>query len=171
VVGIFINYRNSSSSLQDSTLTAPIASKAKLALGKLQHTATRNGKKEWTLTAESASMMDGEKKKTHIIKPSVIFFLEDGGKVYLTANRGILDISSNNMEAFGNVKVIHKEYVLYTQKLIYLHKVRKILSRDSVKIKGSNFALRSKFMVYDLNKKTSTFRGHVKGLLYENIIL
>ncbi len=170
VVGIFINYRNLPSNLQDSALTAIIDRNAKLALGKIQHTATRNGKKEWTLTAESASMMDG-KKKTHIKKPSVIFYLEDGEKVYLTANRAIMDIASNNMEAIGNVKVIHKEYVLYTQKLIYLHKVRKILSREPVKIKGSKFVLRSKFMLYDLNQKTSLFKGSVKGFLYENIIL
>ncbi len=170
VVGIFIHYRNLPSNLQDSALTAIIDRNAKLALGKIRHTATRNGKKEWTLTAESASMMDG-KKKTHIVNPSIIFYLEDGEKVYLTANRAILDIASNNMEAIGNVKVLHKEYVLYTQKLIYLHKVRKILSRDSIKIKGSNFVLRSKSLVYDLNKKTSIFQGRVKGLLYENIIL
>jgi LPS export ABC transporter protein LptC len=171
VVGIFINYRNSSSSLQDSALTSIIDSNAKLALGKIQHTATRNGKKEWTLTAESAIMMDGKKKKTLITKPSIIFYLENGEKVYLTANRAILNIASNNMEAIGNVKVIHKEYVLYTQKLIYLHKVRKLLSRNPIKIEGSNFVLRSKSLVYDLNKKTSILQGRVKGLLYENIIL
>jgi hypothetical protein len=55
--------------------------------------------------------------------------------------------------------------------LTYLHKVRKILSRNSIKIEGSNFVLQSKSLVYDLNKKTSIFQGHVKGLLYENIIL
>lgn len=171
VVGIFINYRNLPLNSQDVALKATLNNKAKLALGKIQHTATRNGKKEWTLTAESASVTDGKKMETHIKKPSVVFYLEDGEKVYLTANRAILDTTSNNMKAIGNVKIIHKKYVLYTRKLIYLHKARKILSRDPIKIEGSNFVLRSKSLVYDINKKTSIFRGRVKGLFYENIFL
>ena len=171
VVGIFIKYRNTPPHVQKVGRTATMGGKARLALGKIEHTATRNGKKEWTLTAESASMMDGKRKKMLIQKPSVVFFLEDGEKVYLTADRGVLDTVSNNMEAIGDVKVTHKAYVLKTQRLVYLHKKRKILSRNPVKIEGKKFVLRSKSMVYDLDKKTSIFEGRVKGVLYENIIL
>ena len=60
IIAVFSTYRN----ILDKTagLKSAIQSAAKMSLGKVHHTATRDGVIEWSLDANSARLLD--KKKT-----------------------------------------------------------------------------------------------------------
>ncbi len=169
VISVFIGYRRLLN--QHAELISVIErSKANISIGEIHHTATRNGKKEWTLNAVSARVM-GDQKQTIVEKPSVVFFLNDGGKVYLTAKQGIIETASNNMTAKGNVVVKNGQYTLKTENLYYHHKKRVLVAKAPVKITGEMFDLKSNFMVYNLKTKKTRFRGKVRGTINEAMSL
>jgi len=169
VVAIFIGYRRLS---VDPGNTAAILKKtrADIALQQIRHTATRDGRDEWTLTAKSAQVL-GKKNRTVIDSPSVVFFLNDGGKVYLTAKKGILMPETNDLEAVGDVTVTHEDYVMKTERLRYEHQNRVIYSKDPVTIEGKRFSVVADRMVYDLNSQTSTFKGNVESSIHDTLSL
>jgi len=169
IISVFIGYRRLLNQ-QDKLVSVIQRSKANISIGEVHHTATRNGKKEWTLKAVSARVM-GEQKQTIVEKPSVVFFLNDGSKVYLTAKQGILETASNNMTAKGNVVVKNEQYTLKTEKLFYNHKKRIIVTRAPVKITGDLFHLKANSMVYNFSTKETWFRGKVKGTINEGMSL
>jgi len=113
----------------------------------------------------------GDQKQTIVEKPSVVFFLNDGGKVYLTAKQGIIETASNNMTAKGNVVVKNGQYTLKTENLYYHHKKRVLVAKAPVKITGEMFDLKSNFMVYNLKTKKTRFRGKVRGTINEAMSL
>ena len=95
IVSVFIGYRQVSNAPE--LLLSSIKEGANLSLGKIRQTATRDGKKEWSLEADSANYMEAE-NKVDLKNLSVIYFLKDNREVYLTADRGILQTDSNDIE-------------------------------------------------------------------------
>ncbi|OGP63014.1 MAG: LPS export ABC transporter periplasmic protein LptC [Deltaproteobacteria bacterium RBG_13_49_15] len=169
VVAVFIGYR---SVFQKPGKAISILNqrKATISLAEIQHTATRDGKKEWTLTAKSAHFVS-EKKKTYIQSPYVVFFLDDGGEVFLSAREGVINTDSNDITASGDVEIKHKDYVLNAQKLYYIHESRLIFSKLPVEIRGARFHLTADRMSYDLKTNKSVLDGNVKGTLNEKMQL
>ncbi|MBW1777683.1 MAG: LPS export ABC transporter periplasmic protein LptC [Deltaproteobacteria bacterium] len=143
---------------------------AEIALKKIRHTATRNGRDEWTLTAKSARVME-DHNRTVIDSPSVVFYMKDGKKVYLTAKQGILEPKTNDLEAIGDVTVNYEIYVLKTQRLHYDHQKRRIYSKVPVTIEGDRIFLAADRMVYDLDTQTSTFKGNIESRIHERFVL
>ena len=60
IVSVFIGYRQVSNAPE--LLLSSIKEGANLSLGKIRQTATRDGKKEWSLEADSANYMEAENK-------------------------------------------------------------------------------------------------------------
>ncbi|NIW00262.1 LPS export ABC transporter periplasmic protein LptC, partial [Candidatus Saccharibacteria bacterium] len=66
----------------------------------------------------------------------VTFFLDDASEITLTADKGILNTDSNDIEVSGNVVVINREYKLLTEELNYAHDKRVLYSTAPVTISG-----------------------------------
>lgn len=145
-------------------------SKANISIGKAHQTATRNGRKEWSLDAASADYM--AKNSQAIFKDlSVTFYLKDETKVFITANQGILRTDSNDMEIYGNVVVRNKDYKLRCENLYYKHDKRIIFSKVPVNITGNSFELVADSMLLNLNNNRALFEGKVKGTFSEQFTL
>jgi len=168
IIAVFSTYRN----ILDETagLKSVIHSAAKMSLGKLHHTATRDGVIEWSLDASSAKLLD-EKKQLILDDLSVVFYMKDGEKAYLTAEKGFLHTESNDIEVAGNVVVKNDNYVLKTEKLNYEHTRRIFFSNVSVKISSDSEKLTADSISFDLNTKKTMLEGNVKGIFSENINL
>ena len=168
VIAIFVGYRRISN--QPASLLANLGDKANVSLGSIQHTATRDGVKEWTLEAKSARLI--EKEKHLILKDlSLVYYMRDGREVYLTAREGILNTASNDIEVTGNVVVISEPYELKTEKLNYKHRNRKIYSNVPVRVISTTSYLGADAMSFDLNTNKVQFRGNVEGIFAEKIRL
>ena len=168
IIAVFSTYRN----ILDETagLKSVIHSAAKMSLGKLHHTATRDGVIEWSLDASSAKLLD-EKKQLILDDLSVVFYMKDGEKAYLTAEKGFLHTESNDIEVTGNVVVKNNNYVLKTEKLNYEHTRRILFSNVSVEISSDSEKLTADSISFDLNTKKTMLEGNVKGIFSENINL
>jgi len=118
VVAVFVGYRKVSNAPE--LLLSSIKEGANLSLGKIRQTATRDGRKEWSLEAGSADYMENDKKA--VLKDLFItYFLEDNREVYLNADQGILNTETNDIEFSGHVVIRNENYRLTTEKLSYEH--------------------------------------------------
>lgn len=158
VVIVFIGYRQVSNAPE--LLLSSIQEGANLSLGKIRQTATRDGKKEWTLVAESANYMEAQ-TKVELKKLSVIYYLKDNREVHLEADRGMLQTVTNDIEFFGNVVIRNDEYRMKTEHLSYQHEKRFIFCNKPVRIWGKGAEVTAESAAYDLNADKIVLKGNV----------
>ncbi|MDP4980096.1 MAG: LPS export ABC transporter periplasmic protein LptC [Desulfobacterales bacterium] len=158
IVSVFIGYRQVSNAPE--LLLSSIKEGANLSLGKIRQTATRDGKKEWSLEADSANYMEAE-NKVDLKNLSVIYFLEDNREVYLEADRGILQTDTNDIEFSGNVVIRNEAYQMKTEHLNYEHGRRIIICDQSIRIAGQGAELTAESAKYDLNADKIVLKGNV----------
>ena len=165
VVAIFIGYRQIFSAPE--MLVSSIQDGANLSLGKIRQTATRDGKKEWSLEAGSAHYMENKKKA--VLKDLFItYYLENNQKVYLKADNGILNTSTNDIEFSGNVIVNNDDYRMKTKELHYKHKRRLIFSDVPVNISGEAAEISANSLTYELETNKIVLTGDVTTSLSQN---
>lgn len=162
VVWIFIQSRQNPIPI----LLPEKATQSVLTLSRIHHTATKDGAVQWELEAKSAEMQSNNGQVV-LKDPEVVFFLEDGKRVKLSANKGILNTKNNNIKVHGNVSVAYDRYTLKTEELTYHHKRRRLQANVPVQIIGQAFDLKAASMIYNLNTDQTIFKGDVKGTIYE----
>ena len=168
VIGIYLGFRQDSKIAE--SVPESIEPDATLSIGKIHQTATRKGKKEWSLEASSAHYID--KTNQMVLKDlSVIFFLKDNSEVTLAADRGILQTDSNDIAVSGNVVLNNKEYKLLTEKLNYAHDRRVLYSSAPVIISGASAQLAADSISFDLNSNKITMEGSVEATIAKNFDL
>jgi LPS export ABC transporter protein LptC len=154
---------------QEAALPVPMpAVDALMTLAKVHQTATKGGKVQWELDAESAQL-EAKGGRMILKAPVVEFHMEDGTKVHLTAEKGILHTSSNDMEVTGNVHLHNDRYTLLADVLVYQHKQRMLRSDAPVHIKSAAMTLRADKMTYNLDKNLAKFIGRVEGSLDDGL--
>lgn len=168
ILSIFVGQRRAYD--KENHIVSDVQSKANISIGKVHQTATRNGITEWNLDAASVEYID--KSNQAIFQDlSVTFYLKDKTKVYLTANQGILETDSNDIEVLGNVVVKNAFYSLKTENLHYKHNSRTIFSKVPVKISGNSLDFAADSMSLNLITNKTLLQGRVKGTLNEKITL
>ena len=141
-----------------------------LSIGKIQHTATRNGITEWSLEAGSADY--NNENHTAILRDlSVTFYLKNNETAILTAEKGILMTNTFDIEVSGNVVMKNKGYSIKAQKLSYRHDKKIIYSDTPIKIAGTDFSLSADNLSLDLLNNITILKGHVKGIFNETYAL
>jgi LPS export ABC transporter protein LptC len=162
IVAVFVGYRRVYNAPE--MLLSSIKDGANLSLGKIKQTATRDGKKEWSLEAGSAHYIENEKKA--VLKDLfVTYFLKDGREVYLDADQGILNTDTNDIEFSGHVVVRNKEYRLITDRLNYEQARRFIFCNDPVRIEGNSTRITADSLSFDLNANKIILSGNVVAAL------
>ena len=162
ITTVFIGYKQVVTAPEQ--LLSSIKDGANLSLGKIRQTATRNGKKEWSLEAGSAHYI--ENNKTAVLKDLFItYFLKDNREVYLEAEEGILQTDTNDIEFSGNVVVRNEDYQLRTKRLSYENGPRVIFTNDPVQISGKDVQLSANSLKYDLNADQINLTGNVEGVV------
>lgn len=144
-----------------------IDSKAALVLSSMHQTSTKNGVKEWTIDATSAKLLK-DKNKVIMENVSIVFFMKNLKKIYLSSKHGALDTKTHDMTFTDNVKVRHSGYTLETEILHYEQKRHMIYSTKHVRIKDHDSMIEGDSLKVDLNKNRTILRGNVKGLFSEN---
>jgi lipopolysaccharide export system protein LptC len=98
-------------------------------------TETSEGKKNWTLWASYAAMYNA--KNLVDAKTISIEFFDSNGKRYsrMTADQGLVDQRTNNLEAIGRVRIVTETGVhMETDSLHWLNQSQKIVSESFVKV-------------------------------------
>lgn len=165
---VFIGYRRVLN--QNKQHVSVSSGQAGISINKFNQIASRNGIKEWRLDAGSAKYID-PKKRAVLQDISVTFFLKNNRKTHLSADHGVLQTQSNDIEVNGNVIVSNQNYRLKTKSLLYQHGKRVIYSRDPVQMTGDSFQFSAKSMSFDLNSNQTTLVGNVEGTISEDFAL
>jgi LPS export ABC transporter protein LptC len=166
VIGVFYHFRRNTTG---TTIALPseTATNAIMALSRVHQTATKDGTIQWELDAAAAELETGTGKMI-LQSPKVIFFLDDGTQVNLTAREGILFTRNKNIEVRGNVRLKNNRYTLTTDVLAYEHDRRLLKSDAPVQIAGRDIELNAATLIYDLNTDQARFVGRVEGKLFAN---
>jgi LPS export ABC transporter protein LptC len=168
VIGIYIGFKQDRKIAE--SVSQSVEPDATLSIGKIHQTATRNGKKEWSLEADSAHYI--EKNNQMILKDlKVVFFLRDNSEINIKADQGILKIDSNDIEVSGNVVLRNQEYKLVTEKLTYVHDRRVLHSNVPATIFSTSTQLTADSMALDLNSKKLTLEGRVETTIDQDFAL
>jgi LPS export ABC transporter protein LptC len=168
VIVVYVGYRGLSDA--PDLILSSIQDGADMSIGKIHQTATRDGKREWSLEASSAHYIE-TKKQVILNDLFVTYFLEDNSEVYLTAQRGVLDTGTNDMEVEGNIIIKKDNYQLTTENLNYEHKRRIITCNAPVRISGTAASISANSASFDLNTKKVTLEGNVESTVSENSAL
>ncbi|MEW6685668.1 MAG: LPS export ABC transporter periplasmic protein LptC [Candidatus Edwardsbacteria bacterium] len=97
---------------------------------------TREGKKNWVLTAKEAKSFE-QRKEIELKELRLDFYRGESEEHYstLTAEKGKVNVQTNDMTAYGNVIVISaKGEKLETQSLNWLNGPQKIVTEDFIRL-------------------------------------
>ncbi len=166
VIATFVTYRKSFDNPEK--LVDMLPANTQVSMGAFEHTATKDGRTQWRLEAESASLMD-DKQKLVLKTPAVVFFRENGDKVFLNAETGTLQTKANNITMSGNVVARTAAYRFETDSALYDHQRRFLTSQTPIKITTDRAELAADAMTFDLETNKATFNGNVKGVFREKI--
>jgi len=161
IIAVFIIFRIYSKNPEK--LVKHIATKADISLNNIHHIATKQGKKQWELDAQSAEYIK-KNDITLLNKISVVFYLKNDEKIFLKAAKGYLKVNSNDLEIKGQVSLNYNEYNMTTDSLLYSEQTRTILTKSPVSIKGNLFSLSGDFMSFDINNKKIVIEKNVVGI-------
>ncbi|MDJ0783836.1 MAG: LPS export ABC transporter periplasmic protein LptC [Desulfosarcinaceae bacterium] len=143
---------------------------ATMALTNVRQTAVKNGIKEWHLEALAATLLEA-KHQMILEQPTVEFFMENGEQLTLTAQKGILDTKTNDIQVSGQVVVRHQAYTLTGEAFAYSHAEERLVSQAPVTIIGDRLRLTAARMTVDLNTQQTELAGDVKGILNDTFSL
>ena len=160
VTVVFIMYRRAAIDPEEFIASSPF--KADLSIGEVHQIATRNGRREWNLDADSAHYLNAEKKLI-LQDISMTFFMENQREVLLTARRGVLMTETKNVVVDGDVVLISDDARMTTEKLSYAHENMVLVADSPVNIMGDAYQLTAESMSLDLAGERVEFNGDVKG--------
>lgn len=170
LAGVFVHYRKVLNHVTPDFLPEKAGAGALVLLKNLRQTATRDGTVEWSLDAKSAQLAE-DKNQTVLKNFAVTFYTREGTPIFVTADEGVLQIDSKDIEASGHVVVKRDDYQLETDCLYYEHSRRMIYSRRPVKITAEAFSLTADTVSFELDAKKTQFKGNVQGILHDSILL
>lgn len=168
VAAVFVGYRRVMNEARG--LAPSLRDGAGMAISCVRQTAVRNGVTEWCLDAVSGEYINAE-ARAEFTAPSVTFFMEDGGKIVMTAARGTVRTDSNNIRVSGEVVVQDQEIVLKTEALNYDNARRLFFTDVPVALSGAEFDLTADSASLDLKSRQAVLKGNVQGTLNESLEL
>lgn len=140
----------------------PEKSEATLSISRFAHTATREGKKEWTLVADTAEMFEGS-REVELSRLEVVIFTKDGEEIKMYADHGWTNLASKNIRAWDNVVVCHPEYTLRTQRLNYQHDSRIIETDTPLEVIGNAMVFTADAARYEIDDEKTTLTGNIES--------
>jgi len=162
VTAIFLTYRTPEPT-QEAEI-APVESQADISIGKVHHVSTKDGVMQWSLDAKSAEVVE-KGQKVILQDVAVVFYMQDGQKAYLTADKGFLRASTNDIDVMGNVILRYQNFTLETDLLRYRHNKRLVFTQEPVLISDDLSHLMADSLYFDLNSNTTHFNGNIEGFL------
>jgi lipopolysaccharide export system protein LptC len=166
VLTVFIGYRTVSNP-KEMVLSSMIKEDVAISMDDVQQTSTKNGVKDWSLKAASAQFLH-KKKQVVFDNLAVTFYLDDGGTVNLSAQKGYLNTETQDILIDGNVVADDGDIKFRTESLDYDHEQRILLAAHPVQIFGDRFSLTAESVAYDMAARRAIFEGKVEGTLFDS---
>lgn len=141
---------------------------ATISVGRVEHTATRQGRVEWRLSADAVRYLN-EEKKAVFEAVDITFFTENDEEIRLVARQGELDAETQDIRITGDVRVTSGGYRLETPKLRYVHARKVFIAGDGVRLESRQNHLSAEAMTFYLEANKADLEGNVEGVIREPI--
>jgi LPS export ABC transporter protein LptC len=156
--------------IQVPQLSDAVVPGLRMAIGRMQQSASRQGILQWDLEAANARYLE-ESNQMVLEKPEVLFYTKDKRSVRLTAARGLLNTRTNDIEASGGVTVQSAPYTMTTERMLYRHDTRIISSQAPVTVRSGTEQIKADKMEIDLNTQRVHMQGNVAGRFSGNVLV
>ena len=143
---------------------------ALMRISEVHQKSIKNGIEQWTMDAAGVRY-EMKRKQAVFDQPSVTFYPENSGEVILKAENGVVKTETNDIDVSGQVHVTTESYALQTEQLTYDNNRHTLTTDKRVMIVGDRFRLEADTMFIDINRDRAVFKGNVKGVLYDNMVL
>jgi LPS export ABC transporter protein LptC len=135
---------------------------ARVVINNLDYSEVREGRTRWTLRAGKAHYYE-VRQETVLSLVSAVFFLEDGGRVELRGDEGVLDNASKNIEIRGKVRLNYgNDYWLVTDRLSYDNEKELIHTSEPVILEGRGLILKGVGMNLEVASHILKILKHVE---------
>ena len=138
-------------------------SSAEMKLTDMDYTEMQNGRRAWTLHAAEAKYYQNQ-QKTALQSVRLVFFLKNGDKIHLQSRQGILYAGTKDIELWG---AVHAElphgYQLATQRAVYRHKQKVIVSQTPITITGPDLRLVGNHWKFLIPEQRALLGGKVRA--------
>jgi LPS export ABC transporter protein LptC len=168
VVAIYVGYRHFRR--DPRVWVQAVAPQSLMNMDRVHHTATRDGRTEWVLDAQSAQLDSGDDPVLHLTEPAVRFFLRDGAAVDLSARKGRLHTASSDIEVLDGVVVKNEAYRLETERMHYDHARRRLQANAPVRIQSGDNTIRANTMTVFIDQGRAKLSGNVKGVFHGSML-
>ncbi|MBF0102815.1 MAG: LPS export ABC transporter periplasmic protein LptC [Desulfobacterales bacterium] len=170
IILMFINHRFFTKNQSDDNEKNNYLGKATLSLDHVSHSSTKEGRLNWTLNANTAAYYH-EDAKAIFEMVSVTFFNKKGKPISISANQGILNTTSQDIQLTGNITCSYEDYVLKTEKINYVENNHSIQSNNSVFMTSQWGKIQAKAMLINLQAGDIHLKGNVEALLTQQVKL
>ena len=160
LAAVFIHYRYSIRTVDHPE--RPEETEAAFAISSFEHTAMKDGKRDWTMKAASAKFYT-DSRRVDLEAPEAVFYQENGETTRVTADHGEMDMSTQDIHARGNVVVHHPQYRLMTERLNYKYDSRIMIIDSPLEIEGEGLLFRADAGRYKMNEDTIQFEGNIES--------
>lgn len=168
VAAVFFEYQRRQGDVGEPG--AELRSEADMAIGRVQQTATRDGRIEWRVDAGSAEYSDaaGEVRLNDL---AVTFFLADGDRCRVTADQGRIGTQTNDLDVSGQVVVTQHFWRMESTDLAYRNRRREFSTTTGVRLSGPRLTITAERMTFNLDTQRAFLEGRVEGIFSENKLL
>jgi len=129
----------------------------------------KNGVKCWEIKAEQANMVDDNNEQAILKNIKATFFPKDDIPIFLTANKGILNLKTKDLEIKGNVRIWRKNgYKFRTDYLYYSDKKHLLFTDAPVSLEESSLKLTAQGMKFFIKKNKLILCQNVKTHFYDS---
>ncbi|UCG13209.1 MAG: LPS export ABC transporter periplasmic protein LptC [Deltaproteobacteria bacterium] len=150
---------------QAAVTTQATCNDADVTLNDFNYCDVREGQSRCTVQATLACYFD-DRQETVVRPVKAEFFLEDGSKVELWGDEGVLHNDSKNMELSGNVRLQSEDgYRVVTERLIYDRERGLFHTPAAVLVEGQGLVLRGLGMRLDMDGRTLSVLKHIETTL------
>lgn len=127
----------------------------------------KNGVKCWEIKAEEARMVDNKNEQAVLENIKATFFPKDGMPLYLTANKGRLNLKTKALEVKGNVLFWRDDgYKFRTDHLYYSDRKHLLFTDAPVSLEGSSLKLTAQGMKFFIEENKLVLCQNVKTHFY-----
>lgn len=123
------------------------------------------GEKKWELKADKAEIIDS-RDVTELKEARLTLYRPQEKDILVTADKGVVQNKSKNLEVTGNVVVFDGEFTLKSNKLNCESDAKLISTDEFVEIKGKNFEVTGSGMISDLGEERMEILNNVKMVMY-----
>ncbi len=134
-----------------------------LALRKINYTETQDGRRKWSIQADSATH-DLKGRVATIENIRMVIYEQDGGDINVSSRRGRFDLENGLVTLLGDVTLKNASgQSILTEELEFDNKRNLLLSEKSVKVVSNEMQLTGVGLRYDLGQGVLNLRSSVEA--------